>query len=207
MKSFAMLLGAACMLASPVFAASGSAASVGTAVAESAATLAPSAWIWQDDGATGPLTVIVSLADQRAYVYRGDTMIAVSSVSTGRDGKETPTGIFPILQKQVHHRSTLYDSARMPYMERLTWDGIAIHAGGTPGYRTSHGCIHVPLAFAKKLYAATDIGTVVQITDSPIVTTEPPPAEAAPLYVETGQPAADANAAQLSTMGPSIGSD
>jgi lipoprotein-anchoring transpeptidase ErfK/SrfK len=200
MKTFAMLLGAAaCALATPAFAADGSAAPVAS-LAATAATLQPSDWVWQDDGARGPLNVIVSLADQRAYVYRGNTMIAVSSVSTGRDGKETPTGTFPILQKQVHHRSTLYDSARMPYMERLTWDGVAIHAGVTPGYRTSHGCIHVPLAFAKKLYGATDVGTVVEVTDAPVVvSTDPSDGDDAngAIYADAGRAAADANTGEL----------
>ncbi|MGN6375484.1 MAG: L,D-transpeptidase family protein, partial [Sphingomonas sp.] len=160
---------AACMLASPALAAHGG----GATMADTAPTLSPSDGVWNDDGGTGPLRIIVSLADQRAYVYRGDTMIAVSSVSSGRDGKETPTGEFPILQKQVDHRSTLYDSAPMPYMERLTWDGVAIHAGVTPGYRTSHGCIHVPLAFAKKLFSETKVGTVVDVVDSPVVLSQP----------------------------------
>lgn len=169
MKSIAILLGTAvCALAAPA-AASTDAASI----EQAAAMLQPSAWVWQDNSGSGPLNVIVSLADQRAYVFRGNQMIAVSSAATGRDGKETPTGIFPILQKQVHHKSTLYDSAPMPYMERLTWDGVAIHGGSTPGYRNSHGCIHVPLAFAKKLYAATRIGTVVEVTKGSVVPTDP----------------------------------
>jgi hypothetical protein len=67
----------------------------------------------------------------------------------------------------------MYDSAPMPYMERLTWDGVAIHGGSTPGYRNSHGCIHLPLAFAKKLYAATRVGTVVEVTDASVVATDP----------------------------------
>ena len=162
MKSFAILLGAAaCALATPAV------AHPAASLEEQAATLAPSDWVWNDDGGTGPLKILVSLADQRAYVFRGPTMIAASDISSGRDGKETPVGTFPILQKQVDHKSTLYNAAPMPYMERLTWDGVAIHAGVTPGYRTSHGCIHVPIAFAKKLYGATTIGTVVEVTDAP----------------------------------------
>lgn len=173
MKPILVLLGAAAMTAAtPSFAASGR-GSGDAVLAQDASMLQPSDWVWQDDGGTGPLSIIVSLADQRAYVYRGDRMIAVSSVSTGRDGKETPTGVFPILQKQVEHKSSLYDSAPMPFMERLTWDGVAIHAGVTPGYRTSHGCIHVPVGFAKKLYSETQIGTVVDVTDASVVATDP----------------------------------
>jgi hypothetical protein len=136
--------------------------------------LQPNDWVWPDEAAAaGPLSVVISLADQRAYVYRGKRMIAVSSAATGRDGKETPVGVFPILQKQVKHKSSLYDAAPMPYMERLTWDGVALHGGSTPGFRNSHGCVHLPLAFARKLYGATRIGTVVEVTDASVVATDP----------------------------------
>ena len=171
MTRFAILLGsAAIMAATPGLAAT---ADDAPALAQQAAMLQPEAWVWPSAAVSGPLSVVVSLADQRAYVYRGGTMVAVSSAATGRDGKETPTGVFPILQKQVYHRSNMYDSAPMPYMERLTWDGVAIHGGSTPGYRNSHGCIHLPLAFAKKLYAATRVGTVVEVTDASVVATDP----------------------------------
>jgi lipoprotein-anchoring transpeptidase ErfK/SrfK len=173
MKRFAILLGAAAiMAATPGLAATADDADA-PVLAQDAAMLQPDEWVWPDTDATGPLSVVISLADQRAYVYRGGTMIAVSSAATGRDGKETPTGVFPILQKQVYHRSNKYDSAPMPYMERLTWDGVAIHGGSTPGYRNSHGCIHLPLAFARKLYAATKVGTMVEVTDASVVATDP----------------------------------
>ena len=172
------------------------------ALAKQAAMLQPNAWVWQDGNAAGPLRVVVSLADQRAYVYRGKRMIAVSSAATGRDGKETPVGVYPILQKQVKHTSSLYDSAPMPYMERLTWDGVALHGGSTPGYRNSHGCVHLPLAFARKLYATTRIGTVVEVTDASVVATDPrmlPP-----------DPAVDADdtaRANAAALGASAGSE
>jgi hypothetical protein len=173
MRHIAILLGAAALAAAtPGLAASGGGSGQG-ALARQASMLQPDDWIWQDDGGTGPLSVVVSLTDQRAYVYRGGRMIAVSGVATGRDGKETPVGVFTILQKQVKHRSNKYDSAPMPYMERLTWDGVAIHGGSTPGYRDSHGCIHVPLAFARKLYGETRIGTTVEVTDASVVPTDP----------------------------------
>ena len=112
--------------------------------------------------------IVVSLPDQRAYVYRGDTLVAASTVSSGKDGKETPVGVFPVLQKQVMHKSNLYDSAPMPFMQRLTWDGVALHAGNNPGFPASHGCIRLPAAFAKKLFAITRVGTTVEVTDMSI---------------------------------------
>lgn len=96
---------------------------------------------------------------------RGDTMVAAASVSTGKDGKDTPVGIFPILQKREMHHSNLYDSAPMPFMQRLTWDGVALHAGKNPGFPDSHGCIRLPAAFAKKLFSITSVGTNVVVTD------------------------------------------
>ena len=116
-----------------------------------------------------PVSVVVSIADQRAYVYRGQTLIAVSSVSTGKDDKPTPDGTYPILQKKVDHKSNLYDAAPMPFMQRLTWDGIALHAGRNPGYAASHGCVRLPTAFAKKLFAITSVGSTVTIQDEPFV--------------------------------------
>ena len=83
---------------------------------------------------SGPVIMVVSITEQRAYVYRNGILIGATSVSTGRPGHLTPTGVFTVLQKQKEHRSTIYDGAPMPYMERLTWGGIALHAGGLPGY-------------------------------------------------------------------------
>ena len=204
MKSVAILFGAAAIaLASPSFAASGAGVGSTGAMIQQAATMQPSDWVWSsDDTGSGPLNIVVSLADQRAYVYRGSDMIAVSSVSTGRDGKETPTGVFPILQKQVEHKSTLYDSAPMPYMERLTWDGVALHAGITPGYRSSHGCIHLPAAFAEKLYGETQVGTVVEVTDASVVQTDVRMLPPDPMV--DSQATADANAAVLASTGEEI---
>ena len=90
-------------------------------------------------------------------------------MSTGKDGKDTPVGVFTILQKKEMNRSNLYDGAPMPFMQRLTWDGIAIHAGRNPGFPASHGCIRVPADFAKKLYAATELGATVEVSDLPYV--------------------------------------
>jgi hypothetical protein len=115
----------------------------------------------------GPMLIIVNRATQRVIVYRNGVPIAVSTVSTGRTGRRTPTGVFTILEKQVTHFSSLYNSAPMPFMERLTWDGVAMHGGTLPGYPASHGCIRLPHEFAKLLYGETRIGTVVVVTDSP----------------------------------------
>ena len=114
----------------------------------------------------GRLRILVSLDQQKAYVMRGDEIVASSPVSTGKKGHETPVGTFRVLQKKVHHRSSKYDNAPMPYMQRLTNYGIALHAGRVPGYPASHGCIRLPSSFAKKLYAMTDHGTTVTVTRS-----------------------------------------
>lgn len=108
--------------------------------------------------------VVVSIPLQKAYVFADGELLATSPVSTGKRGHETPSGTFPILQKKVHHRSSKYDNAPMPYMQRLTNYGIALHAGSLPGYPASHGCIRLPRSFAKKLYELTDYGTKVTIT-------------------------------------------
>ena len=115
--------------------------------------------------ASGPLTIVISRTRQRAYVYSGNALIAVSSVSTGRRGHSTPVGEFTILEKRIRHRSNRYSNAPMPYMQRLTWDGVAMHAGRLPGYPASHGCIRLPWGFARKLFAMTGTGAVVRIVD------------------------------------------
>lgn len=110
------------------------------------------------------LRIVISLPRQRLWVFEGDELVASSRVSTGKPGHRTPVGTFRILQKQVHHHSNIYDNAPMPYMQRLTNYGIALHAGHVPGYPASHGCIRMPWSFAKKLYKLTDKGTRVIIT-------------------------------------------
>ena len=137
------------------------------ALSEAAAdSLKPGDYRWEPQrAAEGPLTMIVSISRQMAYVYRGGALIGVSTVSTGKPGHDTPVGTFSILQKKVDHRSTIYDGAPMPFMQRLTWDGIALHAGQIPGHPASHGCVRLPAAFAKLLYGATKIGMTVTIQD------------------------------------------
>jgi hypothetical protein len=123
-------------------------------------------WLWLGDVVTaGPVVMVVSITEQKAYVYRNGVLIGVTTVSTGKPGHLTPTGVFTILQKQKEHRSTIYDGAPMPYMERLTWGGIALHAGGLPGFPESHGCVHLPSEFARLLFSITSDGMTVVIGD------------------------------------------
>lgn len=132
--------------------------------------LKPGEYLWAPEIAPeGPVSIMISLAAQRAYVYRNGVPIGVSTVSTGAPGHETPTGVFVILQKAVKHTSNLYNDAPMPMMQRLTWDGIAMHAGHLPGYPASHGCIRLPLPFAKLLFDVTKIGLTVVITEDALV--------------------------------------
>ncbi len=134
-------------------------------------------YIWHPEiSPAGPVVIIVSLPEQRMYVYRNGVRIGVSTVSTGTNGHETPTGMFTILQKKVAHESNIYKGAKMPHMQRLTWTGVAMHAGNLPGYPASHGCVRLPVDFAAKLYSVTTNGTSVVITDdefAPGETAEP----------------------------------
>ncbi len=122
-------------------------------------------WIPQAAPA-GAVAVIVSIPEQRVHVYRNGIRIGVSTCSTGRPGHETPTGIFTILQKDKHHHSSTYNNAPMPNMNRLTWSGIALHAGNLPGYPASHGCIRLPMAFSEELFKVTHLGTPVIVSGS-----------------------------------------
>ena len=135
----------------------------------------------------GPTLLIVNLKTQRATLYRNGIPIGASTVSTGRPGYDTPTGVFTILQKHVEHYSRKYDNAPMPYMQRLTWYGIALHGGHLPGYPASHGCIRLPIGFAKLLYGSTRLGMTVVITDEPTTPRlAPPPSAAAPFSEAIG---------------------
>jgi lipoprotein-anchoring transpeptidase ErfK/SrfK len=126
-------------------------------------TLRPGQYLWRDVPGNGSERVVVSLSDQLAYLYRGDTLIAVSTVSSGKDEKPTPAVIFSILEKKPMHRSRKYDNAPMPWMQRIDQYGIALHAGHNPGEPASHGCVRLPAQFAKKLYSVTEVGTPVYI--------------------------------------------
>src|SRR6266480_1314694 len=129
-------------------------------------TLKVGEYVWEPERAPeGPLLIVASTTEQVAYVYRNGIRIARSSVSTGRPGHRTPTGVFTILEKEVHHTSSIYKGAEMPYMERVTWGGIALHAGDLPGYPDSHGCVRLPLEFSKLLFGVTMKGATVIIAD------------------------------------------
>lgn len=156
-----MLLGAAAMAVVP---------SHGLAVAdtvEPVSALKPGEFTWHPERSPyGPVAVVVSLPDQRVYVYRNGIRIGVSTCSTGKPGHETPTGVFTILQKDKNHHSSTYNDAPMPNMNRLTWSGIALHAGNLPGYPASHGCVRLPMAFSADLFSITHVGTPVIIADT-----------------------------------------
>lgn len=122
-------------------------------------------FVWKPEASpAGPVVVLVSLNKQEAFVYRNGIVIGYTRVSTGKKGHETPTGVFTVLQKDKDHVSNLY-KAKMPYTERLTWSGICLHAGGLPGYPSSHGCIHLPLEFSRLLFEINELGATVVIAD------------------------------------------
>lgn len=155
---------AALVLASAVAHAQGATASSPAEFAHRAESLKPGEWVWAPGVAPeGPVLVYVDLSRQMATIYRNGVRIGVTTISSGKPGYGTPTGVFTILQKNVDHRSNKYNSAPMPYQERLTWDGVALHAGGLPGYPESHGCIHLPFGFSRELFAITSIGATVVI--------------------------------------------
>jgi hypothetical protein len=133
--------------------------------------------VWHPEvSPAGPVVILVSLPDQILYVYRNGVRIGRSSVSSGKAGKQTPTGVFTVMQKKVRHESSIYKGAQMPHMQRLTWTGIALHAGHLPGYPASAGCVRMPVDFAAKLYSVTALGTTVIIADNssaPASTTKP----------------------------------
>jgi hypothetical protein len=113
---------------------------------------------------TAPLLIVVSIKKQQVRVYDINGEIASSQISSGKPGHDTPMGVFSILEKNVYHVSNIYSGASMPYQERITWSGIALHAGQVPGYRASHGCVRLPYSFARKLYGMTKVGNRVVIS-------------------------------------------
>jgi hypothetical protein len=116
-----------------------------------------------EDAPKGPLQIIISIADQRVSLFDNGALIARSSVSTGTQGHTTPLGVFSVISKQRWHRSNIYSAAPMPYMQRITWSGIALHAGVVPGHPASHGCIRLKNDFALRLWHLTKRGTRVII--------------------------------------------
>ena len=184
---------AALLLAAPVFAEPFWGAKSSRPIDTPPAALAPGEFIWAGAAVpSGPIVVIVSLGEQRAYAYRNGLRIGVATVSTGKPGHRTPTGIFTVLQKDAHHRSKTYGNAPMPYAERLTWDGVALHAGGLPGYPSSHGCVHLPSEFARLLFSISSLGMTVVVVDeqtAPLAVAHPAPI--APVDAVSGQPQAE----------------
>jgi hypothetical protein len=115
--------------------------------------------------------IVISKKSQNMFVFSDGALWASTPISTGKRSHETPSGVFPILQKHKLHRSNIYSGAPMPYMQRLTWSGIALHAGWVPGYPASHGCVRVPRAFAQSLFKLTNASaTTVVIGDAPLET-------------------------------------
>lgn len=128
--------------------------------------LKPGEFIWRPEiSPRGPVVIVVSLPEQLVHVYRNGVTIGVSTCSTGKPGNRTPTGVFTILQKREEHYSSTYNNAPMPNMQRLTWKGVALHAGNLPGYPASHGCIRLPIKFSELLFSVTQLGTSVIIAD------------------------------------------
>ncbi len=129
-----------------------------------ASKLKPGTWIWKPElSPAGPVAVIVSLSDQLAYVYRNGIRIGVTTISSGRKGFATPTGVFSVQRKERMHHSSKYHNAPMPDSQ-FFFRGAALHAGGLPGYPSSHGCVHLPRKFADRLFQVTHNGTPVVIT-------------------------------------------
>ncbi|MGE5389299.1 MAG: L,D-transpeptidase family protein [Hyphomicrobiales bacterium] len=149
------VMGTGAMLSGPVFA---------NEMLKEISQLKPGEFTWHPERApVGPVSVVVSLPEQRVHVYRNGIRIAVATCSTGKPGHETPTGVFVVLQKDKNHHSTIYDDAPMPNMNRLTWSGVALHAGNLPGYPASHGCVRLPTKFSELLFTVTHVGTPVII--------------------------------------------
>ncbi|MCH5376978.1 MAG: L,D-transpeptidase family protein [Planctomycetes bacterium] len=134
-------------------------------VAKPARDLKPGEWSWYPERSeSGPVAVIVSLSEQLAFVYRNGIRIGVTTISSGRPGYETPTGVFTVLRKEKMHHSSKYNNAAMPDSQ-FFFGGCALHAGGLPGYPSSHGCVHLPRKFADLLFSITHHGTPVIVTN------------------------------------------
>ena len=126
-------------------------------------SLKPGQYLWADVEAEGDPRVVVNLPNQLAFLYRGNTLVAVSTISSGKETTKTPNGIFSVLSKKRMHHSRKYDNAPMPYAQFIDRFGVALHAGHNPGRPASHGCVRLPSKFAAKLFAVTEVGTPVII--------------------------------------------
>jgi L,D-transpeptidase catalytic domain len=168
----------------------------------------------QSRAAGEPIVAVVSLHDQRVTVYDANGWILRAPVSSGQKGRETPAGIFSVIQKEVEHYSNLYDDAFMPHMQRITWSGIALHGGPLPGYAASHGCIRLPYDFAARLYELTRVGMRVIVAPTDVAPIEiahpalfvPKPdiaAKAAERKVQADEAAGKASQARLAAVAAS----
>src|SRR5262245_48461363 len=120
-----------------------------------------------------PLLTVVGLDTQRVSIYdSAGRLMQLSPVSTGQTGYETPAGIFSVVQKKADHNSNLYEDGNMPFMQRITWTGIAMHGGVLPGHPASHGCVRLPIDFARRLFDLTDVGMRVVIVPHDITLAE-----------------------------------
>jgi hypothetical protein len=140
----------------------------------------------QSRSAGDPVMAIVSLRSQRITVYDANGWILRAPVSSGQKGRETPAGVFSVIQKEAEHYSNLYDDAFMPHMQRITWSGIALHGGSLPGYPASHGCVRMPFNFAEHLFDATQLGLRVIVAPTDVA-----PAEIAHPLLSQSKPAVD----------------
>ena len=157
-----------------------------------------------------PLFVVASIADQRVSVYNHDGLVASSAISTGMAGHPTPKGIFTIIGRERFHRSNIYSAAPMPFMQRVTWSGIAMHLGVVPGHPASHGCIRLPAEFATKLWGLTKIGERIVISQEEVTPTEfahpllPAPKMLVQAEADRAAPAVDAPRAPIGAAGPPL---
>jgi hypothetical protein len=159
----------------------------------------------------GPLFAILSVSEQHISIYSGAGLVARSKVSTGMPGHRTPTGIFSIIGRERWHHSNIYSGAPMPYMQRITWSGVALHLGVVPGYPASHGCIRLPSGFAERLWGMTKVGervvvTTREVTPAPFAHAKLPVARIrpAPAGVDGAALAALATPAVVATSEPAI---
>jgi hypothetical protein len=156
-----------------------------------------------------PILAIVSLRNQQITVYDADGWILRAPVSSGQKGRETPAGVFSIIEKEAEHYSNLYDDAFMPNMQRITWSGIALHGGVVPGYPASHGCIRMPYDFAQRLFALTKLGMRVIVAPGEVVPVpidhpalfQPPPDAAAIAAARAAEADAAASKADQARLG------
>jgi hypothetical protein len=167
MRLITTLFVAACVVSSPVLAEQVDLGS--RSMLEAVRGLKPGQYVWAPNAAPeGPALLVVNLATQRAVLFRNGVPMGASTISSGKKGYETPTGVFTVLEKKKEHYSKTYGNAPMPNVQRLTWKGVALHAGNLPGFPASHGCIRLPIQFSSLLFGATKLGMTVIITSLPV---------------------------------------